>query len=53
MPQYEQKTDRRKFEVDTPDLSLDATDLVVRLWSPEWSDRRAPCHGMPTVFSFT
>jgi hypothetical protein len=42
MPQYEQNTDSRKFEVDTSDPSSDVTDLIVRLWGPERSERRAP-----------
>ena len=41
MPQYEQKTDSREFEVANLDQSLEATDLVVRLWSPERSGRTA------------
>jgi hypothetical protein len=40
MPQYEQKTDS-EIEVATPDQSPDATDIVVRLWGPQRSERRA------------
>ncbi|MFZ0860265.1 MAG: hypothetical protein WAN18_06255 [Candidatus Sulfotelmatobacter sp.] len=51
MPQYEQKTDSREFEVANPhqsqgpwggDARADATDIVVRLWGPKRSDRSAP-----------
>jgi len=42
MQQYEQKTDSRELEIANPDPSPDATDIVVRLWSPDRSDRRAP-----------
>ena len=41
MPQYEQKTDSRQFEVANLDQSPEATDLVVRLWNPERSGRAA------------
>jgi hypothetical protein len=41
MPQYQQKTDSREFEVTTPEQSPEATDLVVRLWNPERSGRAA------------
>lgn len=51
MAQYEQKTDSREFEVADPDqhpgpwsgdLPAEATDIAVRLWGPERSDRRVP-----------
>jgi hypothetical protein len=41
MPQYEQKTDSREFEIANPDQSPDATDLALRLWGPERSEPRA------------
>jgi hypothetical protein len=48
MAQYEQKTDSREFEVASPernagswggDSRTDATDIAIRLWGPERSDR--------------
>jgi hypothetical protein len=48
MAQYEQKTDSREFEVANPernagwwgvDSRTDATDIAIRLWGPERSDR--------------
>ena len=53
MAQYEQKTDSREFEVANPVANSDrspgswgteqvgdAPDIVVRLWGPQWPDRR-------------
>ncbi len=51
MAQYEQKTDSREFEVANPEqspgpwrggASEDASDIVLRLWSPERSRLNAP-----------
>jgi hypothetical protein len=50
MAQYEQKTDSREFEVANPernagswggDPRTEATDIAIRLWGPERSDRSA------------
>ena len=47
MAQYERKTDSREFEIFDPtqsptprgDAALDATDIAIRLWIPDGSDR--------------